>query len=305
MIRKASPIGEAFFISESWKFQPLVVIATLCNYLCASKKLALNKSALTGLLIAIVIPFLGYFIMKNLGEKAMHMPPKYFYDSVATNMVRGKKTSDTIWHSVKNISLQNQFGKQVSLDDLKGKIIVMDFFFARCPQVCPQMTRQMKKVEASFAKNPDIVHFISMSIDPENDKPQVLRAFAERFGAINDNWWFVTGDKKEIYDFAIKEMKANVADTDVDTAFIHTEKFFLLDRDRVVRGFYDSYDSVAMARLAKDIPTLMLEKDRKKPSMLRKFIPILPFIFAGIAIVIIVMLILEKNKRKTNATTGY
>ena len=55
-----------------------------------------------------------------------------------------------------------------------------------------------------------------------------------------------------------------IADVNIDTAFIHTEQFFLLDKERIVRGWYNGFDSVAQKKLVRDIPLLMLEKDRKK-----------------------------------------
>lgn len=226
------------------------------------------------------------------------MPKHYFYDDVAIKEKGGKKTTDTLWHSAKNISFTNQFGKKVSLDDARGKVLVIDFFFTRCPSICPGLTRNMKRVQESFIKNPDIVQFISISVDPEHDSVTNLRKFADKFGANHDSWWFVTGNKKEIYDFAFNEIKASVVDINVDTAFVHTENFFLLDSNRVVRGWYNGFDTAKLAQLAMDIPTLMLEKDKKSPSILRKFIPILPIIFFGIAGVIIITSLLNKRRLK-------
>lgn len=227
------------------------------------------------------------------------MPKRYFYDDVVTSEKGGKTTTDTLWHSAKNISFTNQLGKEVSLDDAKGKVIVIDFFFTRCPSICPGLTRNMKRVQESFLKNPEIVQFISISVDPEHDSVHHLRKFADKFNVNHDSWWFVTGDKKEIYDFAFNEIKANIADVNVDTAFVHTESFFLLDSNRVVRGWYNGFDTAKLAQLAMDIPTLMLERDRKSPSILRRFIPILPIIFIGIAFVILVTSILNKRRLKT------
>src|SRR5665811_1829403 len=151
-----------------------------------------------------------------------------------------KRQYDTIWHHVKNISFTNQLGQQVSLYDIKGKIIVVDFFFTRCPTFCPGMARSMKKLQDSFKKNDtSIVQFISVSIDPLHDSVPQLRKFADKFNVNPDSWWLVTGDKKEIYDFALQEMKASIADTEVDTGFIHTQNFFLLDREKIVRGWYN------------------------------------------------------------------
>ena len=226
------------------------------------------------------------------------MPHRYFYDDVITKEVKGKTSTDTLWHHVKNMTFTNQLGNQVSLDDLKGKVLVINFFFSRCPSICPGLTRNMKKLQNSFLKNADIVHFISISVDPEHDSVPQLRKFADRFNINHDSWWFVTGNKKEIYDFALQEMKASIADSNVDTAFIHTENFFLLDSSRVVRGWYNGFDTLKQAQLARDIPTLMLERDKKSPSIFREFIPYLPVIFIGIGMVILLMNILIRIKNK-------
>ena len=92
-------------------------------------------------------------------------------------------------------------------------------------------------------------------------------------------------------------MKANVADVGADTAFPHTENFFLLDTNRIIRGWYNGFDTVKLAKLAKDIPTIMLERDKKAPSVFRDFIPILPVIFVGIGLIILLMAILNRNKK--------
>ena len=258
----------------------------------------MNKKAIFSLLLAIMLPLTGYWIVKYYSKDAVHMPPRYFYDSVTVNEKNGKVSTDTVWHRVKNISFTNQLGKKVSLDDARGKIIVLDFFFSRCPSICPGLARSMKKLQDSFIKNDSIVQFISISIDPLHDSVPQLRKFADKFNVNHDTWWFVTGDKKEIYDFAFNEIKASIADSEIDTAFIHTENFFLLDSNRVVRGWYNGFDTVKQEQLVRDIPTLMLERDKKSPSILRGFIPYLPVIFIGIGAVILIMNMLGRMKRK-------
>lgn len=258
----------------------------------------MNKGIIT-LLLVIIIPLTGYFIVKYVSKDAVHMPRHYFYDDVVTKNKNSKTVNDTAWHQVRNISFTNQLGKKVNLEDAHGKVLVINFFFTRCPSICPGLTRNMKKIQDSFEKNPEIVQFISISADPEHDSTTQLRHFADRFGVNHDNWWFVTGEKKDIYDFAIKEVKANIADVNVDTAFVHTEKFFLLDTNRIVRGWYNGFDTTELRQLVSDIPTLMLERDRKSPSIFREFIPILPVIFIAIAIVIIITIYLNRNRIKT------
>jgi protein SCO1/2 len=123
----------------------------------------------------------------------------------------------------------------------------------------------MKKLQDSYTNSKDsIVQFISISIDPERDSVPLLRGFANRYTHNHDSWWFATGNKKEIYDFAIHEMKANVADVGADTAFPHTENFFIVDKDRYVRGWYNGFDAIKQAELVKAIPLLMLEKTKKR-----------------------------------------
>lgn len=225
---------------------------------------AMNKTALIALLIAILLPLTGYLLVKYYSSKAVEMPRRYFYDSVNVIEKNGKVTYDTTWHHVSNLHFTNQLGQQVSLDDLKGKVIVLDFFFTRCPTICPQLTRAMKKLQNSFPNNDSIVQFVSISIDPVHDSVPELRKWAEKFQVNPDSWWLLTGDKDSIYNFAFKEIKASVADVGIDTAFIHTENFFLLDKEGVVRGWFNGLDSIAQAKLVRDIPLLMLEKDKKR-----------------------------------------
>jgi protein SCO1/2 len=156
----------------------------------------------------------------------------------------------------------------------------------------------MKRLQDSFKKNDNIVQFISISVDPEHDSVPQLRKFADRYNADHDTWWFVTGDKKEIYDFAFNELKASLTDTNIDTAFLHTENFYLLDSSRVVRGWFNGFDTLKQAELVRDIPLLMLERDKKAPSVFREFIPILPLIFIAIGIVFVVILIFNRQKNK-------
>ena len=170
----------------------------------------------------------------------------------------------TVWYKVKNIQLTNQLNQQVSLDDLNGRIIVVSFFFTRCPTICPKLGDAMRKLQNSFPKNDSIVQFISMTVDPKHDSVPQLRHWAEKHHVNPDNWWVVTGNRDSIYDFAFTEIKASVADVNVDTAFVHTENFFLLDKNRVIRGWYNGLDSTAQSRLVRDIPLLMLEKNKKK-----------------------------------------
>jgi protein SCO1/2 len=193
------------------------------------------------------------------------MPRRYFYDTVVVKREKGKEVNDTVWHKVKPFKLKNQFGKEVGLDDLNGKIIVANFFFTSCPSICPKLTRNMKRLQDAFKKTDTIVRFVSFTVDPERDSVERIKAYGDKFSIDHDTWWMLTGDRKVIYDVALNEFKASIAsEGNIDTGFIHTEKFFLLDRDKVVRGWYNGLDSVNLGKLIKDVVLLNMERDKKK-----------------------------------------
>lgn len=227
----------------------------------------MNRRTLAAIGVAVIIPLVSYFIVSRLSTSAVVMPKRYFYDTVVAVTNDGKTTMDTVWHKVKDVRLTNQFGKQVSINegDWKGKIIIVDFFFTSCPSICPTLTRSMKRIQDDFNKTDTVLRFVSYTVDPERDTAAKLKAYGDKYNINHDTWWMLTGDKKTIYDLALQEYKANIAQQEgVDTNFIHTDKIFLLDKDRVVRGWYSGLDSTHLDRLMNDIVLLNLEKDKKK-----------------------------------------
>lgn len=223
-------------------------------------------------MLVVGIPLVAYFAVKYFSEDAVVMPKRYFFDSVITKTVDGQLRRDTAWHRISNFSFVNQLGDTIQANDLKGKILIVNYFFSRCPNPCPTLTRNMKRMQDSYLKNDSLVHFISFSVDPIRDSVLALKNYADRYKIRHHNWWMLTGDKKKIYDLAFDEFKAGIVDGgNVDTAFLHTDKFYLLDKNRVIRGWYDGTDSVAMTKLARDISLLILEKDKtKKRNLFRK-----------------------------------
>jgi protein SCO1 len=224
----------------------------------------MNKKTVLAMMLAVLLPVTSYILVRYYSNRDVQMPHRYFYDSVNVVEKNDKTIDDTAWHHVSNMQFTNQFGKKVSFLDLKGRIIVLDFFFTRCPNICPQLAKAMKRLQNSFIHNDSIVQFVSVTVDPIHDSVTQLRRWAEKYNVNPDSWWLLTGNRDSIYHFAINEIKASIADVNVDTAFIHTENFFLLDKERIVRGWYNGFDSTAQKKLVRDIPLLMLEKDRKK-----------------------------------------
>ena len=204
----------------------------------------MSKKALLSLCIVALLPVVSYLIVKTASDDAVIMPKHYFADSVIDKVVDGKKVSDTVWHRLDNITLVNQLGDTVSLDDINGSIIIADFFFTRCPSICPTLTRNMKQLQDAMKMkdsrrriDSSYVRFISFTVDPERDSPDVLKRYADKYAVNHDTWWFLTGDRKKIYDYALNELKLGLQDGEgVDSNFIHTSKFVLIDKRRNVRG---------------------------------------------------------------------
>ncbi|RYF79061.1 MAG: SCO family protein [Chitinophagaceae bacterium] len=272
----------------------------------------MNKTALYGLLLGVFIPVMAYFVMKFIPTN--EMPHRLFYDSVETKVKNGKEVTDTIWHKVPDFTFTNQLGQKVSLHDLKGKIIVADFFFTRCPVICPKMTHNMKRLQDAVKRNvrsgpddADYVQFISFTVDPLHDSVQELKKFADRYQINPQNWWLLTGDKKQIYDLAWNGMKLGINETEVDTAFIHPQNLVLIDKDRVIRArkdalgnvdLYNGLDSNDVKNIAEDIVLLTLEKDRNKKFFLADELPLIGVVL-GIAVIAVTgMVVLFKKKKQ-------
>ena len=264
----------------------------------------MSKKAVIALCVTILFPVISYLIVKTVSENTVKMPRRYFPEGTTETVVDGKRVTDTVWHELNNITLVNQMGDTVSLNDLRGKIVVADFFFTRCPTICPYLTRNMAHIQNAL-KLRDItrpvdtsfVHFVSFSVDPERDTVQALQRYATKFGVNDDLWWMLTGPKKTIYDFALEEVKLGLVDGEgVDTSFVHTSKFVLIDKRGVVRGYYNGLDTASLSELTRDIGLLNLEKDRSKPSVLFAKLKALWPVYIAVVLSVIVFVWFTRRK---------
>jgi protein SCO1/2 len=162
-------------------------------------------------------------------------------------------THDTIYHHVTNFKLTDQMGHTVTLDTFKNKIYAANFFFAACPGICKKMNSEMERVEQVFAGNP-MVKFISYSVTPEQDSVPVLAAYAKMHDAVPYQWYFLTGDKKEIINQA--RFSYNL---EFGNYLVHSQNITLIDKEGYIRGVYCGILPVEMDRLIKDIKVLLKE----------------------------------------------
>ncbi|TAF54180.1 MAG: SCO family protein [Sphingobacteriia bacterium] len=270
----------------------------------------MSTKSILGIILALGIPLACYWWLKSASDSAVDMPRRYLLDTVVSKIEKGKAVDDSIWHKTANITLQNQLGDTVSLYDKEGKILVLDFFFTSCRSICPRMTRNMRSLQASFKTGGNVrnkvdtavIQFVSFTVDPERDSAQVLKAYADRFGVNHDNWWMLTGDKKKIYDFAFNELKVDkFSEEPISPDFVHTSRFVLLDRHKVVRGYYNGLDSMAMKKLARDVGLLLLEKGKGEKSGLFQKIANLSWLWFVIVLAVSFFVIYLRGRAKGGA----
>lgn len=159
-------------------------------------------------------------------------------------------------HVVNGFRFINQHGKIVTEKEWRDKIVVANYFFTSCSVVCPKMVNNLKRVQAYSSK--DIV-FTSFSVDPERDSAARMNNYAVKFG-IKDNWFLLTGNKRELYRFARKDLLLVATDGDGGPDdFIHSENLVLIDKNKKIRGFYKGTDEAEVNQLVKDIKKLVEE----------------------------------------------
>lgn len=162
-----------------------------------------------------------------------------------------------------DFTLTTQWGDKLSLHDLKGKVWVAYFFFSTCPSICPIMNQNMTAVQEAIRDNPDVL-IVGFTVDPDTDKPEVLRRYGEKFGVQKGKWYYLTGDRALIYRVARQSFKlaaepAPSGQSDSTHEFIHSEKFVLVDRQGRIRAYYTGTDKTSVQQLIQDIQKILNE----------------------------------------------
>jgi protein SCO1/2 len=161
-------------------------------------------------------------------------------------------------------SLTDRSGQTLSKTDLAGKVWVADFIFTRCAGTCPMQGGRMGEMQKEWKGNPGF-KLVSFTVDPKRDTVSALRKYAENIGALEDQWFFLTGEKKKLYQI-IGEGFLVTAKEDLEGEagfeFIHTTRMVLVDGKGFVRGFYDAQKDEEMKKLRQDIKFLMSMKGK-------------------------------------------
>ncbi|GAB4025978.1 SCO family protein [Spirosoma koreense] len=220
------------------------------------------------LLATLLVPALLYLFLR-FGTQNHYTLPRYLpkIDSTTGEPLMGKvvqpdgrELTDTIYNHIPPFSLIDQDGRTTNQLIVKDKIYVADFFFTRCGTICPRISSQLTRVQDIFRNDPNLV-LLSYTVDPEHDRPAQLKAYAKKYEAIPGKWYFLTGSKVDIYNLAMHGYYLPTVDAGVqagkpDETFIHSEKLVLVDKQGIVRGFYDGTDKEDVDRLVLEIRVL-------------------------------------------------
>ena len=218
------------------------------------------------LIVPIAIVIIGitiaYFMLKpSTGEKDL---PVIQPRDLKKDMVDPELLKKGVGHRIGEFSFPNQYGKTITLNDVRGKIFVAEYFFTTCKTICPIMTGQMKRVQEKFRGNSDF-KILSFTVDPKNDTIEAMKAYAKKHHAEKGQWHFITGEKKDLYQlarqsfFVLKPAEArNLGDAGSD--FIHTNNFVLVDQELRIRGYYDGTNPKIVDTLMQDIDFLLQKK---------------------------------------------
>ncbi len=182
--------------------------------------------------------------------------------------IKGKENLEVIG-PVPAFSLTNQEGKSISDKDYLGKVYVLEFFFTTCPTICPKMNQSMLTIEKEFFGNPNF-GIASITINPENDTPQVLKEHAKKLGVTSKNWHFLTGNHEKIMDLSNKGFNLYAGENkNVNGGFEHSGLFALIDKEGKIRCrkdeygnpilYYDGLDKKGVAAIKEDIAILLEE----------------------------------------------
>jgi protein SCO1 len=162
--------------------------------------------------------------------------------------------------SVGSFALTDQANRPVTEASLRGQVWAAAFFFTRCPTVCPRITRKMREVQQTAAKDGVKLQLVSFSVDPENDTPAVLEAYAKQYGADLASWRFLTGDLEVVRKTSEQGFKLALDGKATAGAehfgLFHGSHLVLVDGTGQIRGYYRTSEDEQLAQLLRDAASL-------------------------------------------------
>ena len=217
------------------------------------------KALILGILILVPILILAFVAL--FGEHHFNLRT-YFPKTDATGEVQYSAEGDTIFHQIPDFSLLSQQGKAFTGADLEGSIYIANFFSTNCPSNCQKIASQLVRVQEAFETKPE-VKIVSITADPENDAAETLQQFAAKYGAREDKWHFLKGNRQDVVRLAKEGYFLPVPD-EGQQSFTYSDKLVLVDKEGKIRGIYEGTDLAEIDRLITEINVLLDEYSKRK-----------------------------------------
>lgn len=155
----------------------------------------------------------------------------------------------------------SQAGEPFGARELQGQVWVANFIFTRCPNVCPKFTAKMGVLQERSAGELGPLKLVSFTVDPENDTPEVLKAYGEKYAADFSRWTFARGERTEL-EKVVRQGMMQPMDKgdgkDLNTV-VHGSYFALVDGQLRVRGVYRFTEANAVDEVLRDAKVLLQE----------------------------------------------
>ena len=143
------------------------------------------------------------------------------------------------------------WGQHFNSDKLKGNVWLASFMFTSCQGVCPVMNGNLRDFQLGLAGTN--VKFVSLTVDPTTDTPEILQHYAEQYNAEKDRWFFVRMSLDSVRELSVKGFLLS----DPVEPSAHSPRYVLVDQTNNIRGYYDSMDSLKVVQLKTDIAQLL------------------------------------------------
>lgn len=159
-----------------------------------------------------------------------------------------------------DFTLTDQHEKSFSSSQLQGKPWIVNFIFTACPSICPEVTQNLVRVHSSLSKvDSEQVTFVTITVDPANDTPSKLLAYAQKWGADHKDWKFLTGKRDEIWRLSKEGFRLPVAEgSDKDHGIIaHSSKVLLFQNDGSLNAVYEGTSEEEMGKLTNNLQELL------------------------------------------------
>lgn len=182
----------------------------------------------------------------------------------STFMVNCKAKRDTDIPTLTEMggfSLVNQDGQRVTEKSFSGQVWAASFIFTRCPTVCPRMMTYTRALQSEAQEHKVALHFVSFSVDPDNDTPAVLKEYSKKYHADLATWTFLTGDfddvKKTSVDGFRLSLEGSADANQADFGILHSSYLVLVDKKSRIRGYYPTKDPKTRQKILQDAASLI------------------------------------------------